>query len=317
MIDFGSVFNKKISSEFNSALQSVFHGKISSIRGSYLQSEAGDIPIIAGVPRFSSLDGYASSFTFQWRNFAKTQLDSAQGVRLTERDLLGKLQVDPGFFRGKLVLDVGVGVGRHAEYFCKAGAFVLGIDLSESVEQAEQNLRSYPNAAVFQADLFNLPFCPASFDLVYSVGVLHHTPSWQQALSAISVLPKCGSGFLSVWLYGPSFARRDEWIKFTNKIDKVMFLEVCRLLTASHRQVAAREYRLGAISSVVETHFPFSVHHPNLERSLLAAFDGYSPAYHAVTTSEEVASSMERLGYIVRPGRLEASCLGKRSEPSN
>jgi len=311
--DYSTVFGKPLSPVFNNVLNVVFGPNIRGIRGAYLQTGDRDVPVIGGVPRFVSSDQYASSFTFQWERFSQTQLDSSQGVNLTLQDLVAKTQVDPESLRGKVVLDVGVGIGRHAEYFCKAGAFVIGIDLSESVVQAHSNLFKYPNAVVLQADLFDLPFQHGVFDLVYSIGVLHHTPSWRDALRAISVFPKLASGLFSIWLYGANFSRRDEWVRFTNQIEPEMFLNLCRLLVAAHRGAPSGFAMKNELMEVVLRHFPFSVHHPNFERSLLALFDGYSPAFHAVTTSLEIASEMSSLGYLSRSGVVEASAAGRRA----
>ncbi len=312
MIDYGKVFNKKISLEFNEILNSVFSKKISEIRGSFIIYDEDSIPVVKNVPRFVQLDDYAASFTYQWKRFSQTQLDSKQGVDLTLKDLVSKLQVEPHYFKNKVVLDIGVGIGRHAEYFCKAGAYFIGIDLSESVEQAEANLRQYPNAVLCQADLFNLPFEDSSFDFVYSIGVLHHTPSWKQAVKSISKFPKKATGILSIWLYGLAFSRRDEWIKYTSRFEKDMFFDLCEFLVNAHRSSNGENRLPTPLLKLVSQHFPFSVHHPNTERSLLALFDGYSPDYHAALTSEELASEILALGFKVQAGNFEASCLGQR-----
>lgn len=312
MVDYSRVFEKNLSSEFNDQLNKAFVGDVEILSGSLIRATGKDIPIVKRVPRFVATDSYASSFTYQWKRFSRTQLDSEQHSDLTLRDLVSKLQLKPEFFRNKLVLDIGVGVGRHAEYFCKAGAFFIGIDLSESIVQAEANLRKYSNAVVCQADLFDLPFNPGVFDLVYSVGVLHHTPSWKNALSSIASLPRTGKGLLSVWLYGEAFSRRDEWIKFTKQFDKEVFLNLCEFLVCAHRKAKVQNQLPSSLLRLVAQHFPFSVHHPNEERSVLALFDGYSPDFHAVTSSKQLADEMRLQGYSVRPGEVQASCIGQR-----
>jgi SAM-dependent methyltransferase len=313
MINYADIFKKKISPEFNQRLNDVFGDRIKGTRGSFILSKDGDIPVVKRVPRFVKTDRYASSFTYQWKRFPQTQIDSKQGVDLTYKDLVSKLQIEPNFFRNKLVLDIGVGVGRHAEYFCKAGAHFIGIDLSESVVQAEANLREYDNGIVCQADLFNLPFNEGVFDFVYSIGVLHHTPSWQEAVKKLSLLPKRNSGIFSVWLYGLAFARRDEWIKYTSKIEKDMFFDLCSFLISAHRSAKDEQKLLTPLMEVVSRQFPFSVHHPNFARSLLALFDGYSPDFHAVLTSDDLAKQMSAQGFSVKPGEFQASCIGQRT----
>lgn len=312
MVDYSRLFEKNLSPEFNEQLNRAFGENVEILGSSLLRAMGKVIPVVKRVPRFVGTDSYASSFSYQWRRFSRTQLDSEQHSDLTLRDLVSKLQLKPEFFRNKLVLDIGVGVGRHAEYFCKAGAYFIGIDLSESIVQAEANLRKYSNGVVCQADLFHLPFNPGVFDLVYSIGVLHHTPSWNSALSTISTLPRTGTGLLSVWLYGEAFSRRDEWIKFTKQFDKEVFLNLCEFLVGTHREVKIQNQLPSSLLRLVAQHFPFSVHHPNMERSVLALFDGYSPDFHAVTSSRKLADEMRLQGYSVRPGEVQASCIGQR-----
>jgi len=304
-------FRKKLDPTFLSVLATIFSDSL-ELSGNFFIDGSKEIPFVKGVPRFVSGESYVKSFSTQWGVFAETQLDSASGSTLTLDDLVSKTQIQPTDFKGKVVLDVGVGIGRHAEYFCKAGAFVIGVDLSSSVEQASNNLSSWPNFVAIQADLFKLPLTPESFDLVYSIGVLHHTPSWSSGLETISTYVKDG-GLLSVWLYGEQFARRDEWIPYTSRIDHEIFLEFCRLLSVTHRKNYLGSADGVSLHDLFRIHFPFSVHHETLDRTLLALFDGYSPAYHAVTTSNNISLQMKKMGFLPKPGKIQASALGIKS----
>ena len=60
---------------------------------------------------------------------------------------------------------------------------------------------SAADVAVVQADLFKLPFRPGTFDIVYSIGVLHHTPDAKGAFERIQPLVKPG-GFFSIFMHG-------------------------------------------------------------------------------------------------------------------
>jgi len=80
---------------------------------------------------------------------------------------------------GLKVLEIGVGLGADYEQWLKAGAIATGIDLSaKSLELTKRRCE----AAGFkpdlqQADAENLPFPANSFDIVYSYGVMHHSPN--------------------------------------------------------------------------------------------------------------------------------------------
>src|SRR5215469_989906 len=112
-------------------------------------------PSIRGVLRFVDAHNYADSFGYQWQAFARTQLlpDYA------EMDFRKKTGLRPEDLEGKLVLDVGCGMGRFAEVATRWGAKVVGIDLSVAAEVAARNLADRDFVA-FQADALALPFAP-------------------------------------------------------------------------------------------------------------------------------------------------------------
>lgn len=88
-------------------------------------------------------------------------------------------------FRDKKVLEMGVGAGTDFLQWVRSGAKAFGIDLTEeAIEHVERRLALYGLEAeeVRVADVENLPFADQSFDLVYSWGVIHHTPNTEKAL---------------------------------------------------------------------------------------------------------------------------------------
>lgn len=105
--------------------------------------------------------------------------------------------------RGKRVLEVGCGIGTDLLQFARAGAKIYGIDLSRrSIEFAKRRLDLYGlNAELLEiADAENLPFCSDKFDLVYSWGVVHHTPNTERAVKEMYRVLKPG-GFIKVMIY--------------------------------------------------------------------------------------------------------------------
>jgi ubiquinone/menaquinone biosynthesis C-methylase UbiE len=89
--------------------------------------------------------------------------------------------------RGLKVLEVGCGLGTDGAQFAEAGADYIGVDLTdEAVELARTRFNLFHLPGKFQtADAENLPFAESSFDLVYSHGVLHHTPETGKAIKEI------------------------------------------------------------------------------------------------------------------------------------
>ena len=110
-------------------------------------------------------------------------------MRLTA-DATGKpfsLFVDFDSLDGKDVLDVGIGSGIATQMLAEAGANVTGVDLTDwAVETTQRRLAAFGlEADVRQADAEQLPFADASFDLVFSWGVIHHSSDMDRALSEL------------------------------------------------------------------------------------------------------------------------------------
>ena len=105
-------------------------------------------------------------------------------------------------YAGKQVLEVGCGIGTDLSQFAKNGAIVTGIDLTESaIALAKQRFKVMNlEGTLLVGDAENLPFPDNSFDLVYSFGVLHHTPDTQKAVDEIHRVLKPG-GTAKVMLY--------------------------------------------------------------------------------------------------------------------
>ncbi len=90
-------------------------------------------------------------------------------------------------WKGKSVLEIGVGLGADHQRFAEAGALLTGMDLSErAIGHTRRRFReSGLNASLNIADAEALPFPDETFDLVYSWGVLHHSPNTEQAVSEV------------------------------------------------------------------------------------------------------------------------------------
>jgi len=97
------------------------------------------------------------------------------------------LAADFASTKGLKVLEIGCGLGIDGVQFARAGADYTGVDLTEAaVELAQRNFELLSLPGTFRtADAENLDFANDSFDLVYSHGVLHHTPNTAQAVKEI------------------------------------------------------------------------------------------------------------------------------------
>lgn len=112
--------------------------------------------------------------------------------------------------RGLRVLEVGCGCGSEAERFARAGALYCAVDLTHrAVELTRRRFQLAKLEGLFvQGDAENLPFADDSFDLVYSHGVLHHTPDTAGAIREVHrVLAPSGRAVIMLY-YRDSFNYR-------------------------------------------------------------------------------------------------------------
>jgi SAM-dependent methyltransferase len=79
-------------------------------------------------------------------------------------------------------LDVGCGTGRWSYYLADKVGFIECIDPSKAVIAASNLLRNKNNIRISKASVDNIPFADATFDLVFSLGVLHHVPDTKKAI---------------------------------------------------------------------------------------------------------------------------------------
>ena len=135
-------------------------------------------------------------FDDEWRAFSRV------GTIEQERVFGQYFDVVPGDLlrSGHVVLDAGCGAGRWAFAVQGRGARVVAMDLGRSVELAERSTRDTGRVACVQADVRDLPVRAGAFDLVYSLGVLHHVGPTERAVRGLAKAVRPG-GALLIYLY--------------------------------------------------------------------------------------------------------------------
>jgi SAM-dependent methyltransferase len=256
-------------------------------------------PSLNGVVRFSQDSNYVENFGFEWSRFARTQLDQRDGEE-SERAFRERTGFTRDELAGKLVLDVGCGMGRFAEVATRWGARVVGVDLSKAAEVAANNLSGERAAIFFQADVFALPFAPESFDLIYSLGVLHHTPDCERAFKVLPRLLKPG-GTIAIWLYSGYnkwYRCSDVYRKVTHRLPSRVLLDLCRVAASLyylHRGLLRVPLVGRILSGTLSYLLPVSLH-ANSQVRVLDTFDWYSPKYQSKHTYEQVFRWFENCG---------------------
>jgi len=294
--------------------------------GSKLESDQADgflcpacnrtYPNAQGIARFVDAQHYAASFGFQWHRYQKTQLDHDE-VRESEQNFLMKTALRPEDLNGKLVLDVGCGMGRFAEVATRWGARVVGIDLSAAAEVAAKNLADRDFVA-FQADVFALPFAPESFDIIYSVGVLHHTPDCEAAVKTLAKFLKPG-GLLVVWLYSGYnkwYRFSDFWRRYTHKMKPENLHRVLKVAVPFFHNVQEFLKHVPLVgrpaAGFVQLVFPVN-RQKDPEARMLDTFDWYSPKYQSKHTYEQVFKWYGAMGMEdMRVGEISIAVRGRK-----
>jgi len=103
-------------------------------------------------------------------------------------------------FKGKRVLEIGVGGGVDTAEFLRNGAEVVSVDFSElSVKNASQLFKEAGlNGNVLLSDAKLVPFKDSEFDAVYSYGVIHHIPGIEKVLEEIRRVLRPGGIFMGM-----------------------------------------------------------------------------------------------------------------------
>lgn len=267
-------------------------------------------PIVDGVGRFVSSEHYVGSFGFQWNTFSKAQLDSANGTTRSRDAFEEKTGWKLESLRGCRVLDAGCGMGRFAEVCAAAQAEVHAIDLSIAVEAAARNLARHPNASFYQADIMDLPFADGSFDAIYSIGVLHHTPDTRKAFLSLTRLLRPG-GRIAIWVYSTKLRLMfgGEILRtFTPRLSKSMLLKASRLAVPLYHV-----HRLPLIGRATTALLPTSLN-PDPEWRWLDTFDWYSPRYQWKHSYPEVEGWFREAGLTeIARERFPVSVRGVRA----
>lgn len=139
-------------------------------------------------------DAVVAGFDQEWRAFADTDTSEQAAMFEMYFDL-----VSPTELAGAAVLDAGCGAGRWAVQVAKRRSQVVALDAGRSVEIAARSGRAWGIQCV-QGDVTRLPFESSRFDLVYSLGVLHHIEATESAAAELVRVLRPGGKCL-IYLY--------------------------------------------------------------------------------------------------------------------
>lgn len=136
------------------------------------------------------------SFGEEWEKFSSFTKEEIEKVGDEYFDILPSTLLNQKSY----VLDVGCGTGRWSKYLADKVGFIECIDPSDAIFSAKHLLRQNDNVRITKASVGNIPFGDNTFDLVMSIGVLHHIPNTHQGIKVCIDKVKKG-GYFYVYLY--------------------------------------------------------------------------------------------------------------------
>jgi SAM-dependent methyltransferase len=231
-----------------------------------------------------------SAYGLQWNRF---RIIRPEEDRATFRN---RTVLSPADLAGKVVLDAGCGMGRYLRVASESSAsLIVGVDLSRAVVAARELTVDRPSVTVVRGDLLRLPFANASFDQIYSLGVIDHTPDPRKAFVELARLLKPG-GRIVVWVY-PRERAIVEWIMNTHRAISTrlpigLLERLCRLsapIGGLKRKLMASRWSLTERMGVALHLATIGVSmHPDPEVRVCDTLDWYAPRYMSRHSFDEV-----------------------------
>ena len=224
------------------------------------------------------------SFALEWslHDYSTDRTWDAGKDQLLQRFLDETGETAAGLI-GKLVFDAGCGNGQLDTGIARAGARVIAMDLSNSIERAYA-YNDHPDVWFIQGDLQYPPVRSGCIDILQCSGVLHHTDDTERSFNCLEPCVRPG-GVYSVWLYHP---RKDVLHRLFNAVRGVTGRWPLWLTYALLRSTALPlSYLLHRLKGRPK----------NKREIMIALMDWFSPPYRREHTPDEVRAWFAHSGY--------------------
>jgi uncharacterized protein YbaR (Trm112 family)/SAM-dependent methyltransferase len=216
----------------------------------------------------------------------------------------GAFEPDWSEVEGKSVLDGGCGPGRFLPLLAPHAETVVGLELGPHVDRAAQRCRHLDNVHVVQGSVLAPPFKEKTFDTVYSLGVLHHTPDPAGGARALAALVGT-RGKLALWVYPPGY-----WGRGIRRLSgRAIHAWLSRRQPeAAYRVVKRRLYPLGKLQARAARNrwtklacaplYSISVpRHPVPEVMVATIYDYFVPPIISTHTADELCDWLTDEGF--------------------
>ncbi len=160
--------------------------------------------------------GSPERFGYSWDRFNELSPEQERQFQLWTTHL--SPQHD---WKGVAFLDAGCGAGRNSYWAMSYGArSCVAIDLDDrSLQAARRNLAQFPAVEVQKCSIYDIPY-QDTFDIVLSIGVVHHLNNPALAVRKLAAAAKPG-GRVLVWVYG--YENLEFYVNVLNPLRKRLF----------------------------------------------------------------------------------------------
>ena len=306
--------------ETTTATNEIIEGKL------FCQSCGLEYLVTNGIPRFIEPDNYASSFGYQWNLFRKEQIDSHNGTNLSAKRFWAETGWTKEDLKGKWILDAGCGAGRFLDVASTTEAEIIGVDISNAIDAAQENLQGRENLHFVQASIYELPFKKKSFDCCYCIGVIQHTPDPKESLRAIANMTK-PDGEIAVTIYERrryTMMYSKYWFRpITKQMSKEALLKVIKGVMPIAFPVTNILFRIPVLGKAFAFAIPIAnyVSEPELNReqryawAILDTFDMLSPQFDSPMKESEAAKILFESGIkdVSRQSSQGLNLVGKQT----
>ena len=193
-------------------------------------------------------------------------------------------------FRGKTVLECGCGGGQHTSFVAPLAKRVVAIDLNTTDIARSRNCL-FNNVEFIEADLATMKI-PEQFDIVFCIGVIHHTDNPDRTFENLYRHCKPG-GRLIIWTYSAEGNELVRWLVeplrklLLRKLPRPALVYLSQILTVLLYPFVYSVYRLSFMSYLPYFDYFQNFRRLGFTRNVLNVFDKLNaPQTHFTTLSK-------------------------------
>lgn len=210
-------------------------------------------------------------FGLQWREFDPYPELQA----LSYGHIFGRFLLPQGFFRDKVVVDLGCGNGRLGHFAIPDACAYVGVELSDAITAFEVPATDASKVDLVRASLEELPLEDRIADVVMCWGVLHHVRNYAAGMAEIRRIVKPG-GTVLLFVYSDAYAERENLNRLLKHIAASRFREFCVWFFGTVRRWGTTDEPLAA--ELCQAMCTDRKSHTGWE--VLQMFDGLGPEHH-------------------------------------